>query len=271
MEFTTTYITPEIKLSRYSDRLFKTDVSFEHHSLIWFISGEVRVIQANGSHVFGAGDIFLIPRNQLTTVICNPADGLPHQSVAMHLSAARLRDYYAGLDVKPQAPGTTGVYVFSSHPLLRSCMASLIPYFDLQDPFPERIADLKLHEAISVLRLSDPAIDSVLANFDEPGKLDLPGFMETHFMFNMPLEKFGYLTGRSLSTFNRDFKKHYSTTPQRWLTARRLALAHYQISGQRRKPAEVYLEAGFEDLSHFSHAFKRQYGYPPSALLAQPG
>jgi hypothetical protein len=32
-------------------------------------------------------------------------------------------------------------------------------------------------------------------------------YMEKNFMFNMPLEKFGYLTGRSITTFKRDFKK----------------------------------------------------------------
>ena len=62
MEFKTNYITPEIKLSSYEDKLFKTELMFEHHMLIWFISGETKIIQANASYVFGPGDIFLIPR-----------------------------------------------------------------------------------------------------------------------------------------------------------------------------------------------------------------
>ncbi|WP_423735219.1 hypothetical protein [Chitinophaga caseinilytica] len=37
------------------------------------------------------------------------------------------------------------------------------------------------------------SVDKVLANFEEPGKIDLADFMEKNFMFNMPLEKFGYL------------------------------------------------------------------------------
>jgi AraC-like DNA-binding protein len=53
-------------------------------------------------------------------------------------------------------------------------------------------------------------------------------------MFNMSLEKLGYLTGRSLSTFNRDFKKLFNTTPQKWLTDKRLELAHYQLLEKRK-------------------------------------
>ncbi|WP_341839755.1 hypothetical protein [Chitinophaga caseinilytica] len=58
---------------------------------------------------------------------------------------------------------------------------------------PEDIASLKITEAISILRTIDSSVDKVLANFEEPGKIDLADFMEKNFMFNMPLEKFGYL------------------------------------------------------------------------------
>jgi AraC family transcriptional regulator, exoenzyme S synthesis regulatory protein ExsA len=31
-------------------------------------------------------------------------------------------------------------------------------------------------------------------------------------------------------------------------------------------PSDVYLEVGFEDLSHFSYAFKKMYGISPNQL-----
>lgn len=65
--------------------------------------------------------------------------------------------------------------------------------------------------------------------------MNLAGFMEKNFMFNMPLEKFGYLSGRSLTTFKRDFHKIYNTTPQRWLTQKRLELAHDQLTEKKQK------------------------------------
>jgi hypothetical protein len=71
---------------------------------------------------------------------------------------------------------------------------------------PEDLAFIKITEAISILRTVNLEIDHVLANFEEPGKIDLVDYMEKNFMFNLPLEKFSYLTGRSLTTFKRDFK-----------------------------------------------------------------
>lgn len=267
MEYQSKYLTPDIKLSCYEDKLFKTEVIFDHHMLIWFISGETKIVQAEASYLFGAGDIFLIPRNQLATIINYPKDGLPHKTVVMYLSAERLKKFYAGLNIRPGLPVHQKILGFNNHPLLESCLTSLIPYFDLGTTIPENIASLKITEAISILRVTDPGIDGVLANFEEPGKIDLVSFMEKNFMFNMPLEKFSYLTGRSPTTFKRDFKKAFQITPQRWLTQKRLELAHYHFTEKKSKPVEVYYEVGFENLSHFSYAFKKHFGYAPTELM----
>lgn len=269
MEYQAKYITPDIKLSCYEDRFFKSELMFDCHMLVWFISGETKIVQAEGTYLFKAGDIFLIPRNQLATIINYPKDGLPHKTVVMHLTASRLKNFYADLNVKTSLPVVQKIHRFNNHPLLESCLASLIPYFDLTDPFPENIASLKITEAISILRATDKTVDGILANFDEPGKIDLVGFMEKNFMFNMPMEKFGYLTGRSLTTFKRDFKKVFDTTPQKWLTQKRLELAHYQVAEKNMKPIDVCYEVGFENLSHFSYAFKKYFGYAPTALIEQ--
>jgi AraC-like DNA-binding protein len=260
------YIHDDIKRSCFEDQFFKADVLFEDHLLVWIISGETRIVQADQTYVFGAGDTLLFPRYLLATVLNYPKHGLSHKSVAMHLKLERLKDYYNKNE--PQSQGEPipppSFRTFEQHPLLKSCLSSLIPYFELKEKLPGAIASLKIEEAIHILRTIEPSIDHMLANFAEPGKIDIANFMEKNYMFNMPMEKFGYLTGRSLTTFKRDFKKTFQTTPQKWLTQKRLKLAHYQIREKKRKPSEVYLETGFENLSHFGYAFKNFFGYAPT-------
>jgi len=266
MEYQAKYITEDIKLSCYQDKFFKSDIIFEHHMLIWFISGETKIVQAEGTYMFQKGDIFLIPRNQLATIINYPKDGLPHQTVVMHLTTDWLRNFYDKIGMNPKAVAAQKIRHYNNHPLLQSCLSSLIPYFEMTE-LPENIADLKITEAVSILRSIDPDLDNMLANFEEPGKINLTDYMERNFMFNMPMERFGYLTGRSLTTFKRDFKKAFDTTPQKWLTRKRLELAHYHLLEKKRKPIDVCYEVGFENLSHFSFAFKKHFGYPPTELL----
>lgn len=266
MEYYAKYITDDIKLSCYEDKFFKSDILFDQHMLVWFISGETKIVQSDATYFFKKGDIFLIPRNQLASIINYPKEGQPHKTVVMHLTTAKLRDFYANLDVKPTTSVSQKILCYNNHPLLESCLSSLIPYFEVKD-LPENIASLKITEAISVLRVIDRGIDDVLANFEKPGKIDLAGYMETNFIFNLPLEKFSYLTGRSLTTFKRDFSKLFNTTPQRWLKRKRLELAHYYFVEKKRRPTEVCYEVGFENLSHFSFAFKKQFGYAPTELF----
>lgn len=266
MDYQVNYITPEIKLSSYAGKLFKTEAAFNDHLLVWLISGETKIILADTQLVFGPNSTFLLPRNHLATIINTPKDDLPHKAVAMHLSTQRLRKFYLNKNVHPIAVAGK-ISSFHQHPLLQSCLSSLIPYFDMQDSFPDDLASLKITEAITILRTIDKDIDNVLANFEEPYKIELATFMQKNFMFNLPLEKFSYLTGRSLTTFKRDFKIAFNTTPQRWLIQKRLELAHYLLAEKQQRPIDVCYEAGFENLSHFSYAFKKRYGYPPTTLL----
>ena len=54
--------------------------------------------------------------------------------------------------------------------------------------------------------------------------------------------------------------------PQRWLLEKRLEQSHYLITEKKQNPSSVYLDVGFENLSHFSFAFKKFFGYNPSSL-----
>lgn len=99
--------------------------------------------------------------------------------------------------------------LFPKSPLLQSLFASLLPYLKLEERLPEKLLVIKIAEVIVILRSLDQNCDALLADFSGPGKMNLVEFMEANYMFNMPLAKFSYLTGRSLTTFKRDFKKPF--------------------------------------------------------------
>jgi AraC-like DNA-binding protein len=257
----------EIMLPCIQDKYFKHELISGDHSFGRIISGEVKVVIADQTYTLNAGDTYFCPRNQLATFIKYPKDGKPYKSVMISLRTDRLQAYYSRQDLVPATNNKHGIRLFNDHPLLDSLFGSILPYFGMEDTIPPAIISVKIEEAITVLRTLDPSIDLCLANFSEPGKLDLADFMEKNFMFNMPLQKFAYFTGRSLTTFKTDFKKAFNKSPQRWLTQKRLEMAHYQLSDKSRKPIEVYLEAGFENISHFSFAFKKHFGYAPTEVI----
>ncbi|HWV74055.1 MAG TPA: helix-turn-helix transcriptional regulator [Pseudosphingobacterium sp.] len=247
-----------------------TELIAEEHSIVRVLSGELKVVQSDKTYVLGAGDTHLLPRNRLATLIKSEKDGLPYKAIIVKLTPDVLRSYYEHQQTETLLGAKSDDIVpLPKSPLLDSFFASMLPYFDLDYKLPQDLSKLKIQEAITILRSVNRDIDNILSDFSEPHKINISEFMEKNYMFNMPIEKFGYLTGRSLTTFKRDFKKAFNTTPQRWLTWKRLELAHYQLTEKRRKPIDVFYEVGFENLSHFSYAFKKQFGYSPTKLTVR--
>jgi AraC family chitin signaling transcriptional activator len=76
------------------------------------------------------------------------------------------------------------------------------------------------------------------------------------------------LSGVPLRTLQRHFQKHHKMAVTEWMREVRLGEARIRLlAGGRIK--EVAYDLGFKQLSHFSRAFKKQFGIAPS-LLAQP-
>ena len=78
--------------------------------------------------------------------------------------------------------------------------------------------------------------------------------------------EFATYTGRSLATFKRDFAKVSDLPPEKWLIRKRLDKAYEMLRDGKRKPSDVYYEVGFKNRSHFSIAFKRQFGVSPGGV-----
>lgn len=239
------------------------------HSLVHIYSGSMTVTDINGAYTISKGETVLFYRNMLAKFIKHPSDTTEFKSISIVFSQPFLQKYYSlnkpGKNIFPKWK----VERVDTHPLLSSLFDSILPYYELHgNQLPEHLTKIKLEEAVTILREVSINVDNILANFSEQGKIDLADFMQKSYSFNIPLERFAYLTGRSLATFKRDFQKIFNTSPQKWLLQTRLRQAYFLISEKGKKPSDVYLEVGFENLSHFSNAFKQQFGYPPSKTMS---
>ena len=111
--------------------------------------------------------------------------------------------------------------------------------------------------------VADRQFYASLFDFTQPWKIDLLSFMEENYMYDLSLPELARYTGRSLSSFKRDFKKISELTPEKWIVRRRLKEAHRLLSESDCKVSEVMLESGFKDPAFFSRAYKGFYGYCP--------
>ncbi|MVM34549.1 helix-turn-helix domain-containing protein [Spirosoma sp. HMF4905] len=237
------------------------------HALGYLVAGESHFLTNGGTQVVEAGAIGLVKRNQLVKTIKVPPPGGGFKAINIILDQETLRRYSASHQLEASGP-YIGDSLLDLHldPFLKGYFDSLLPYFDHPEQLSPALTELKTKEAIELLLRFDFTLKDFLFDFSEPHKIDLEAFMIQNYSYNVPINQFARLTGRSLATFKRDFQRLFSTSPQRWLQQKRLEQAHFLIAERSQRPSAVYLEVGFENLSHFSAAFKQQFGYNPSSL-----
>jgi len=267
MEHVNTSSKGRVFLSGTIDKQYTWESISPQHIIVFINSGELILNYGKDTLTFVAGDTVLVPKNQLTRSLKKPVYGKPFKCISLFLPEENLRAFYLNHPVSEiWTENISKQRPINPHPLLASFFGSLLPYFDMENELPEALVPLKIQEVLTIIDTVDKRVSSILGTFSEIGKIDLEAYMEEHFMYNLPLERFAFLTGRSLTTFKSDFKKIFNNTPGKWLTKKRLNLAHHKLNIEKQKATEVYLSVGFENLSHFSFAFKKAFGYSPSTL-----
>jgi AraC-like DNA-binding protein len=237
------------------------------HTMGYIISGSTQFLTALGDSTFGAGSMGLARRNMLIKTTKTPPPGGQFKSISLRFSRETLQRYATTHPIGNVQPYEgPGMHSLDGDPFIKGFFDSLIPYFESKRPFSESIVEIKTQEAIELLLQHDPLLRNLLFDFTEPYKIDLKDYMERHFRFNVSMTHFAKVTGRSLATFKRDFERTFSTSPGKWLQHRRLQEAYRLLKSGTSSPSDVYLDVGFENMSHFSFAFKKAFGQTPGAL-----
>ncbi|WP_337966375.1 AraC family transcriptional regulator [uncultured Flavobacterium sp.] len=231
------------------------------HFLGFQLSGETHAFYADGNTVITENQILLVRKNQLIRTVKYPGKSGKYQFISISLDSEILRQYaLENKIIGEHSNKNKQKLFFEPDEFLNAYFLSLSPYINKTKEATPKLANLKIREAIELILQSNPDLKDVLFDFSEPYKIDLEEFMNQNYMFNVSVETFARLTGRSASGFKRDFAKTFNTTPKQWLRERRLDEAMYRIKQKKEKPADFYLDLGFENLSHFYYTFKQKFG-----------
>jgi len=236
------------------------------HFFLYLGAGSMVAYDGNKEYKIKPGDYGIARRNHLAKYSKLPENGR-FEKIVIFFDQPFLKtfndEYQFYID---KERSTDAIIKLGKNPLVINFIQSLTPYFNDQGKMEEDFQNIKRKELLLILLKEKPTLKNILFDFGNPEKIDLQEFMNRNYKFNVTLERFAYLTGRSLSAFKREFQQTFNDTPGSWLIEKRLREAHFQINKKGKKPSDIYLDLGFEDLSHFSFAFKKLFGHSPSTL-----
>ena len=241
---------------------------WNHHTLILQVSGQLRLETSGQTISMSGGELLLIGKNQLGTLTKTPVPGANYETIVISLQEDLLRRIILEekLETDRKYIGPPNVLI-PLNEFLKGYFQSIVPYARSSgEDITDEMGILKVKEGVKLLLLAIPALRNFLFDFSEPYKIDLEKFMLSNYHFNISVEEFARLTGRSLAGFKRDFQKTFGSPPRRWLHDRRLKEARHLIETRQQRPSAFYLDLGFESLAHFSHSFKKKFGMTPTEL-----
>lgn len=162
-------------------------------------------------------------------------------------------------DTKNDSPPILRVH---ADKMLEAYFLSFLSYISNTKNSVKKLAELKFRELILIVAsgTENPEIVRYFRSLCNTSGPSVQSVMESNYTYPMKLEEYARLSGRSLSTFKRDFKEVYRTTPGKWLTKKRLNHGRYLLETTDKSVTEVVLDCGFKNSSHFSHAFKKEFG-----------
>jgi AraC family transcriptional regulator, exoenzyme S synthesis regulatory protein ExsA len=169
---------------------------------------------------------------------------------------------------KCMADNTDTVISLHLDEVLSAYFPSVLSYFARHEQLPNNLLELKFKELI--LNLMSSPHNALLCGYFKSlcdrSITSIREIMESNFIYNMTLEQFAYLSGRSLSSFKKDFIHTFNCPPGKWLLKRRLEYAKYLLEMTDQNINELVFETGFENASHFIRTFKHTYGITPLQL-----
>lgn len=156
------------------------------------------------------------------------------------------------------------VYSFEYDKFIKRFVDSLVDISKLSKTVQKKIIEVKFEEImLYIIGLYGTHILSFMTVHSDKITQNFTRTVESNQLKKLTLKQLAFLCNMSISTFKREFEKHYSESPIKWFQNKRLEHAHYLLNQQQKKSSEIYFEVGYENLSSFIQAYKLKYHITP--------
>lgn len=239
----------------------------EHHLITYVISGKKDWITPNKTFKLTAGDALFIRKGVYTTKQYLEND---YCVILFFINDAFIKRFIDENEsyqkVQRDNAEHNQIFKINSNESFNILIESIFNYLKKGDEIPRNLVEIKFKELLFnlVLNTRNKAILDFFNSIPESQKASIENIMLKNFQYNLKIEDFAKLCGKSLSTFKREFKDYFNTTPGKWLINKRLDYAQSLLIGTNLTISQVGYDSGFKNNSHFIQAFKTKNKLTPS-------
>jgi len=154
----------------------------------------------------------------------------------------------------------------SIEPLMKSFIDSINYMLDNPTIADENLIITKLKELLLLLSKSEKAssINEFVNSLFVPYEYNFNEIIQQNLYSNLSLVEFAHLSNSSLATFKRNFTEYFKESPAKYILQKKLDRSIQLLEHKSKPISEIAYECGFETISNFDRAFKKQFGKSPS-------
>jgi len=218
--------------------------------------------------VIEPGSFLMMPRDSFMVSDFENRDG-PLEAFLFFFNDRCIAEFLRTGPLEPlDANPMQDAYRIPSHPRLSAYISALHDVYSGMKG-SAALLQTKLVELLLLIAESDEPkrLRSFLRTSHlQGGKRNIRHLMKKHAAQNLSVADYARLSGRSISTFNREFRRNFGIAPSKWLIARKLERAHDALLATNAPVTEIGLDIGYANTSHFIKQFKCHFGRTPSQV-----
>jgi AraC family transcriptional regulator, exoenzyme S synthesis regulatory protein ExsA len=243
------------------------------HAITLVLQGQLRVENDKGFLAnVQSGQMIFMPKGIYMISDIIPTDDV-FEAVVFFFEEDLIASFIESIQLKHTKDKCVSHLILDYTKEIQSYTESLLTVYGNDKKHAHRgLTKLKLMELLHLIGSSTRPADcflGALSTLNNKEKKSLTAFMEANFHKPLSIEDYAYLTGRSLSSFRRDFISQFGISPKQWLIEKRLDRAQQLLSNNHTTVTDVAAEIGYDNISHFVKAFHKRYGIPPKQFLMQ--
>ena len=129
----------------------------------------------------------------------------------------------------------------------------------------ETAESIKMTELIYLIASHDDCcIKSKLLSNVDAAKENFEQIVYDHIFKDISIEELAKLTNRSLTSFKKEFRRHFQMPPHKWYIRQRLMHSRLLLISTSKSISEIGNECTFPNTSHFIKLFKKEYQMTPA-------
>ena len=156
------------------------------------------------------------------------------------------------------------VYSFRYDPFIKTFVNGLIDISKLNSAIQSKLLEIKFEELMLYL-VDTNGVDfifSLISNVNSHQRHFIE-IVERNKLNKLTIKELSFLSNMSVSTFKREFEKHFHDSPGQWFLEKRLEHSAFLLKNKSKRPSDIYEEIGYENLSNFIQAFRTKFGITP--------